>query len=292
MALPFEGEEGAAKAILAANVFLVGSKLSVALLTGSIGVIAVLVDSVFDFAGGLLAYLGIRKSREPPDEDHHYGHRKFGSLSSLAQLGLIFITALLILLEASRRMLNPVQLQITGIDLALMSITIAIDVFMASYLMRKAREHSSSALETSAGNYTSDIFQNGMVLAGLFAASWGFQLADPLSAVVVSLLMMRIVFKFGRKSVLELTDAGPSRQTLARIGHIIMAHKEVKSFHKLRARSLSGSVYVDVHVQLNPKLSLKKAHGIAEEIKRELIATVPGVREVLIHEEPYERSDD
>jgi cation diffusion facilitator family transporter len=285
----FEGEEGVAKLIIAANIFLIGSKLAVVLLTGSLGVIAVLLDSCFDFAGGIFAYFGIRKAREPPDDSHHYGHLKFNSLASLAQLALIFITALFILYAAMGRFASPVPLKVTPFDLGLMAITIVTDILMATYLTRKAAQYSSMALEASAGNYTSDIFQNSAVLVGLFGMSTGFLLADPIAATLVALLMLRVVFNVGRKSVLELTDAGPSKELLAKIERLILGHKGVKSFHKLRARTFSGHIYIDVHVQMNPKLSLAKAHAIAETLKQKIFRELPEVKEVLIHEEPEEK---
>ncbi|MFA6035809.1 MAG: cation diffusion facilitator family transporter [Candidatus Micrarchaeia archaeon] len=285
----FEGEEGVAKLIIAANIFLIGSKLAVVLLTGSLGVIAVLLDSCFDFAGGIFAYFGIRKAREPPDDSHHYGHLKFNSLASLAQLSLIFITALFILYAAMGRFASPVPLTVTPFDLGLMGITIVVDILMATYLTRKAAQYSSMALEASAGNYTSDIFQNSAVLVGLFGMSTGFLLADPIAATLVALLMLRVVFNVGRKSVLELTDAGPSPATIAKIERLILSHKGVKSFHKLRARTFSGHIYIDVHVQMNPKLSLAKAHAIAETLKQKIFRELPEVKEVLIHEEPVEK---
>ncbi|RLG20318.1 hypothetical protein DRN67_00225 [Candidatus Micrarchaeota archaeon] len=286
----FEGEKGAAKVIIFANIFLVGSKLAVALLTGSLGVIAVLLDSLFDFVGGIFAYLGIKKAHEPPDKYHHYGHLKFGPLSGLAQLSLIFITAVLIILEAARRIVDPIALFITDLDLALMGGTIVVDIFMARYLTQKAEHYSSTALEASAGNYTSDVLQNSAVLIGLFVASWGFKLADPLSALLVALFMMRVVFMVGRKSVLELTDVRPSEETIEKIERIIRAQKGIKSFHNLRARSVSGRVYVDFHIQLNPKFPLKRAHGISEQLKQNILKRMPEVKEVLIHEEPFEKS--
>jgi len=289
MARFFDGEEGAAKLIIAANVFLIGSKLAVALLTGSLAVLAVLLDSIFDMMGGIFAYFGIRKAHEPPDDSHHYGHLKFNSLASIAQLALIFITALIILYEAVRRFGAPAPLMVTPFDLGLMGITIVIDIFMASYLTRKARKYSSTALEASAGNYTSDIFQNSAVLVGLFGMSNGFLLADPIAATLVALLMLRVVFNVGRKSVIELTDAGPSPATIAKIERLIRAHKGVKSFHKLRARCFSGHSYIDVHVQMNPTLSLAKAHAIAETLKQKIFREIPDVKEVLIHEEPAEK---
>ena len=289
MARFFEGEEGAAKVIIGANVFLIGSKLAVAMMTGSLGVIAVLIDSCFDMVGGIFAYFGIRKANEPPDQNHFYGHRKFGSLTSLAQLSLIFITAVLISFDAAGRIVSPIHLEITNFDLGIMAFTIVVDILMARYLVHKARKYSSTALEASAGNYTSDIFQNSLVLVGLFAVSANILIADPLAAIVVAMLMMRVVFRVGNKSVLELTDAGPEKQTLAQLEGLITSHKGVHSFHKLRARAVAGAIYVDFHIQLNPNLPLRKAHAVAEELKHEIMEKLPEVKEVLIHEEPAEK---
>jgi divalent metal cation (Fe/Co/Zn/Cd) transporter len=101
--------------------------------------------------------------------------------------------------------------------------------------------------------------------------------------------MLRVVFNVGRKSVLELTDAGPSKELLAKTESLITSHKGVKSFHKLRARTFSGHIYIDVHVQMDPKLPLVKAHAIAETLKQKIFREIPDVKEVLIHEEPAEK---
>ena len=287
----FEGEEGATKIILSANIFLISVKVLVVLLTGSLGVIASLADSAFDFLGGLLAYFGVRKAREPPDHDHHYGHHKYGALSGLGQLLLIAIVAFLILFEAGNRFFHPIALSITSFDLAVMGVAILVDVFMARYLWSKASKYRSTALEASAANYTSDIMQNSIVLIGLAGASVGFNLADPLAAIIISLLMLRIVFKVGRRPMLELTDASPSKELIANVERIIRSTKSVKGYHKLRARVVGGRVYIDVHVQFDPKLSLKRAHALSGKLKHTILKKIPEVKEVLIHQEPYAASD-
>ena len=140
----------ATKVIVAANVFLIGSKLAVALLTGSIGVIAVLVDSCFDMIGAGLAYFGIKKGSEPADSDHHFGHRKYESLASIGQLALIAITALLIVAEAGRRLYYGVKLEVTSIDLVLMFITVLVDIALVSYL-KKYADSKSPAIAAAIG---------------------------------------------------------------------------------------------------------------------------------------------
>ncbi len=284
----FDGEEGAAKLVLVANVFLISSKLLVVIWTGSLGVLAVLVDSIFDLAGGLLAYFGVKKAQEPPDHNHFYGHKKYGALSGLAQLTLIFLTAFFILFEAVERYFESRPLLITPLVLAVLVCTIIVNVLMSRYLSRKAREYGSSALSATAANYSSDILQNSVVLLGLFGSSLGLYRLDAIAAVIVSLLMIRIVYVIGSNSVRELTDGGPDDEVISKIRTAIMSQNGVLSFHKLRARSYSGGIYVDVHLQFPERMSLRRAHRISGAVKYAVIKAVPQVREVLVHEEPLD----
>jgi len=242
----------ATKVIIGANVFLISSKLVVALLTGSIGVIAVLVDSCFDMLGAAFAYFGIKKGSEPPDENHLYGHRKFEALASVGQLALIAITAVLIVAEAARRLILGVKLEVNSIDLVLMLITVLVDIALVNYL-KKYADSKSPAISAAIGNYTSDVMQNSLVFIGLFAAGTGLFAADPIAALIVAALMMRVVVKVGKETLGDLTDVSPPKEELEAYGNAIMAVKRVKSFHKLRARKVAGGVNIDVHVQLPPK---------------------------------------
>ncbi|MCX8198340.1 MAG: cation diffusion facilitator family transporter [Candidatus Micrarchaeota archaeon] len=278
----------AAKMILGANIFLIGSKLAVALLTGSIGVVAVLVDSCFDMLGGLFAYFGIKKGREPADADHHFGHRKYEALSSSAQIALIAITAILILLEAAKRLIEGRILQVNEIDLALMLATVLADFALVHYL-RKAADQKNPAILAAIGNYTSDIMQNSLVFFGLLASMSGFYAADPIAAAIVAALMLRVAFRVGKEAIGDLTDQSPPFESLEAYGKEIMKVKGVRSFHRMRARKSSGKVRIDVHVQFPPKISIASAHSISRKVKSRLMERFPEVAEVLVHAEPDDK---
>ncbi len=275
----------ATKFVVTANLFLIAVKLVVVLLTGSIAALAVLVDSLFDLAGSLLAYFGVKKGSEPPDADHLYGHRKYETVSSIAQLILIALTALFIIGEALHRLASPVALQITLADLGIMALTVLVDVGIVSYLKKKA-DNASPAIQASIGNYSSDIMQNSLVLVGLVATGSGFAAADPVAALVVAVLMLRVVYGVGRGAFGELTDAGPPKKQLEEYARAIMAVKGVRSFHKMRARTMAGEVRLDFHVHLDPKMPLYRSHAISEKVKQELFRKFPEVKEVLVHAEP------
>ena len=278
----------ATKVIAGANVFLIVSKVAVVLLTGSIGVIAVLVDSCFDMLGAALAYAGIKKGSEPADSDHHFGHSKYEALSSVGQLALIAMTALLIVAEAGRRLFFGVRLEVTPLDLALMLLTVAVDIALVAYL-KKYADSKSPAISAATGNYTSDVMQNSLVFIGLLAAAQGFPAADPLAALVVAALMMRIVARVGKEALSDLTDASPPREELEAYAAEIIRVKGVNSFHRLRARKIAGRVDINVHVQFPPKMSISSAHRACRQVKKRLVSEFPEVREVLVHAEPDDR---
>jgi len=280
----------ATRVVVAANIALILTKLSVVLLTGSIGVLAVLVDSGFDLVGSLIAYFGVKKGSEPADTDHLYGHKKYESMSSLAQLSLIAITAALIIGESVRRLVSPVELEITSLDLVLMFFTVIVDIGIVFYL-RKNADSKSSAIQASVGNYTSDIFQNSMVFIGLAGVGLGFHMADPIAALVVAGLMLRVVHRIGTGAFGELTDASPPKSQLQKYADCVMGVKGVKSFHRLRARQAAGHTHLDLHIQLDPKMTLEKSHAHGHEVKRRLMEKFPEISDVLIHVEPLEKHD-
>ncbi len=272
--------------IVAANIFLISLKLAVALLTGSIAVIATLVDSVFDLIGTGLAYLGVSKAAKPADEEHLYGHGKMESLSGFAQVMLIGATALFLIFEAIKRFFVPIPLEVASFGIAAIAINIAIDVAMSAFLKRKTRETQSIALEASAANYASDVLQNSAVLAGLFLAQAGLLWADPIAAILISLFMLRVAFTIGLKAGGELIDISPDKPVMQKIMQAILSVREVKSFHHLRARKIDGKALVDVHLQLFPKMTLKKAHDVSHQVRSEVLRRVPEAKDVFVHIEP------
>ncbi len=272
--------------VIATNVLLIAVKIAVTLLTGSIAVLATLVDSLFDMLGALFAWFGVRAAAKPADADHLYGHKKIENLSSLAQVTLIAIVAIGIIAEAGRRYAAGTAIDVAPLDLDLILFTVLVDVALAAYLRKKSRELHSSAIEASAGNYYSDIFQNSAALAGLALAEFGFFWADPLAAVLLSLLMLRVAYSIGRHSADELIDVSPPPAKLAEIQETVLHSPGVKGFHKLRARQLEGKVFLDVDVQLDDELPLAKAHALTHEIKKRLRKL--GVVEAVIHLEPLD----
>jgi cation diffusion facilitator family transporter len=276
----------AASYSIGVNFFLILLKSSVALITGSIAILAELAHSVFDMLASILAYVGIRKAEQPADPTHLYGHEKFENLSSFAQTVLIVFTSVIIIFESASRIVAPKKIEATELGLLVMLVTIAIDFFVSRFLHRSSRDYGSSALEADAYHFTTDLWGAITVIVGLGFVIAGFPVFDSIAAIVVALLMFWISYKLGKKSLNVLMDRSPSRETMERIANVIESTPNVKHFHKLKARQAGNKVFIDVHLQLKPKITIRKGHYIAHRVKRRLLREIPDVKEVTIHVEP------
>jgi len=278
----FKGRLGAANAVVLVNVILLATKAYVAFLTGSISVLATMVDTCFDLLGGFLAWLGIKQGAARRDASHHYGHEQIENMYSLGQLALIGVTALLVVLEALRRLVYGELITVNELDLALVVFAVLVDVALCSYLSREHAEHGGSALEAAKSNYFSDILQNSAVFVGLLFVRLGFPQADPMAALVVAALMMRVVVTTSKRPVNELLDASPSPKKMREIRESIASFNGIRGFENLRGRVIDNRVCIDVRVRLDEKTSLEKARRIIEELKQKIKRDVPDVKEVLV----------
>jgi cation diffusion facilitator family transporter len=283
---------GAAKYSIYVNVFLIFVKLAAGIYTGSLGIIAEFLHSLFDLMASALAYWGIHKGMKPADRTHLYGHERMENVSSFIQSALITITSVVILFEAYGRTISGehiVRESLVGI--AVMVMTMAIDVVFSRYLHRKSRETGSPALEADAYHFTTDILSTGAVLLGLFATFLGYPVADILSAVFVAMVMIYLSYNIGKKAISVMIDHAPDTETVERLTAIVTNYPDVKGYHSLRARISGNKVFVDVSIHLDKKITLERAHKISEKLEREIKQKNPIVKEVVVHVEPESPHD-
>src|SRR5579859_7689286 len=170
-------------------------KIVVALLTGSLGILAEAAHSGLDLVASLLTYFAVRVADRPPDVTHHYGHGKVENLSAFLEAGLLILTAIWVMYEAIRRLLfHDSHVEITIWAFLVMFVSIAVDATRSRILLRVARQTGSQALEADALHFSTDIWSSSVVIAGLLVvwlnerfslAGWLGQ-ADAIAALGVS----------------------------------------------------------------------------------------------------------
>jgi cation diffusion facilitator family transporter len=269
-----------------ANVALIVLKLAAAIATGSLGVIAELLHSSFDLLASCLAYLGIHKSLQPADDDHHYGHEKFENLSSLAQATLIFITGIMLIFEAAQRLANPLPVSSSILGIAIIAITILADYALSKRLGEASVKYGSAALKADSANFATDLWGGIAVMIGLALSAAGYPAFDPVAAIVVAILMLVAASKLGWEELQVLSDQCPSESTIKEMDKAIISTKGVVNYHKLKARQAGNAIFADVHIRVNGKDSVLTGHRIAHDVKANIIKQVPQVKEITIHIEP------
>ncbi|MFH1174150.1 MAG: cation diffusion facilitator family transporter [archaeon] len=276
----------AASLSISVNVGLLLSKIVAAILTRSVGLFAESAHSLFDLFSSLLAYFGIRMAEKPSDDTHLYGHDKYESLSSLLQALFIILTALFIIYEATEKLLHPVIVKNSEIGIALMILTIPITLFTSKYLAKiAAQEGGSHALEADSAHFTTDVLGSIAVLIGLFLAWLGWPLGDVLAAYAVAAIMIYISVHLMKEAFYVFMDYTPTNTAMEEMRAILKTYRGI-TYHKLKARRAGNKIFAEVHIQVNSRYSIKKAHALSMDVKRKIMAANRNVKDITIHVEP------
>jgi cation diffusion facilitator family transporter len=281
---------GAALYSVLVNIVLIGAKLLVGLLTGSVAILADAAHSFLDLSASIFAYAGIRTAAKPADEDHAFGHAKAENVSSLIQMFLLGATCIAVVIESVRRLVVPGTVRVGWYSFAVVLAAVVIDIVVSRYLQSVSQAHGgSAALEADALHFASDLWASLAVLVGItLVAVFNFQIADPLAGIAVAIIIGTNAVQQGRRTTQVLLDAMPDRPTLDAIERILESDPQLHGYHALRARQAGKHVLLDVSVHVDGTLSLAQAHevghAVSERIKREL----PLVTDAVVHVEPVD----
>jgi cation diffusion facilitator family transporter len=285
-------KESTARISVISNLLLVVLKLAVGLLTGAVSIISEAAHSGVDLIAALVAFYAVRKAEQPPDEDHDYGHGKFENLSGAVEALLIIGAAVWIVVEAVHKLKSARMPEMVGYGILIMIVSIAVNFWVSSKLLRVARQTESHALEADALHLRADIWTSVGVLAGLvLIKTTGWAWLDPVVAIAVALIVFKAGYGMTKKSVNELTDVSLPPEEEQLIVDILKSHKDVISFHRLRTRRSGSWRLIDMHLILYKNLHLDKAHDISEQIEAEIRSKL-GVCDVVIHLEPCDHHED
>jgi len=242
--------------MLAAAVMTV-LKLAAGLVSGSLGVLSDAAHSGLDMVGSMLTYFSVRVSDKPADEDHTYGHGKFENFSSFGEVLLMAASSAWFIWEAIQRILHPgKELQGFQWSVAVVLCSVAVDFWRSRRLRDVADRTGSSALATDAFHFASDIWSSLAVLVGLGVAWVGVHFdiavlsyADPLAAIVVSLLILRLTVRLGHEAVSVLLDEIPAETRLRLIEDVTQV-PGVLSVEQARVRRAGANYFADFTLAL------------------------------------------
>jgi ferrous-iron efflux pump FieF len=276
----------ATRASLAVAIGLIAIKAAAWWWTDAVSLLASLLDSTTDALASGVTLVAVHASLEPADEEHRFGHGKLEPLAGLAQAVLVMGSAIWLAVSAVRRLLNPQPIALGGIGIAVMIIASAATLALVRYQRKVSLATRSTAVNADRLHYESDLLMNAVVIVSLAATSWlGWKLLDPLLGLCVAVLVARSAWQIAWDSVQLLMDRefpDDERQALA---DAVLKHPEVRGVHDMRTRRSGTLAFVQFHVELDPEMSLRKAHVVTEAIEMALRKAYPHA-EILIHVDP------
>ena len=283
----FSTRSGAAKLAVVVVIGLVGLKVAVAVVTGSISIIAQAVDSFLDLFAIVITFLAVGIAARPADEKHPFGHGKVEDIAAVVQAILIFAAGGLIIYSAVLRIITGTTIELTEVGMGVMLVSVVASLFLSRHLRRVSQATDSIALEASARNIAVDVYSAAAVLAGLLVIRFtGLQIFDPIIALLVALFILKVAYdvltrSFGRLIDVKLSEA---EENIIRAS-IMECAGEVVGFHELRTRKAGNQRYIDLHLVMPKDASVEEAHRLCDELERDM-KTRLSYTTVLIHVEP------
>lgn len=264
---------------------LIAGKLAAALMTGSVSVLASLVDSMMDAAASIINLLAVHYALQPPDRDHRFGHGKAEPLAGLAQAAFIIGSAVFLILHAVDRLVHPQPLNQALIGVGVLAFSMVATGSLLLFQHHVIRLTQSTAIRADALHYATDLLTNGGTIVALGLATLGWPVADPAFAIGIALYILYSAGQIGHESVQLLMDRELPPEVHARIKEIVRRHPLVRGVHDVRTRCSGPTYFIQLHLMLDDQMPLVEAHRVADEVEAAIMAAFPNA-DVLIHEDP------
>lgn len=270
------------------NALLVVLKLVAGILMMSVAVISEAIHSGMDLLAALIARFSVKKSAEPADQEHQYGHGKYENLSGMIEGALIFVAAIWILYEAVGRLLGEeqqVEFLLGGI--VVMAVSTTLNLYVGMRLRKVAKKTDSLALEADAYHLLTDVGTSvGVLIALILIQFTGYQWLDPAIAIIVAAIIIHAAYDITRRSTEGLLDKSLPEAEIKLVEAVIRRHESaVLNFHKLRARKMGSDRQIDLHLVVPHGLSVKEGHDLVDDLERDIKKELPHTT-VVVHIEP------
>jgi cation diffusion facilitator family transporter len=253
---------------------------------GSVALLASFVDSGLDVIAALASFIAVRVAAAPPDEEHRFGHGTAEAFASLLQGGLVFASAALVGQQAVDRLLRPAAVtdEVDGLFVMTLSLACTLGlVFLQSWILSRVR---SVAVAGDRAHYMADLASNLAAMAGLALAAVTRQPRwDAAAGLVVALWLLWGAVKVFRESRDHLMDRELDDADRQSIVDCVLTDPQVLGVHDLRTRASGASVHVQMHVDLDPRLTLVEAHRIVVAAEQRLMQQFP-TADLIIHPDP------
>ncbi|QCT19278.1 CDF family cation-efflux transporter FieF [Jejubacter calystegiae] len=253
--------------------------------TGSVSILASLVDSLVDIGASLTNLLVVRYSLQPADEEHTFGHGKAESLAALAQSMFICGSALFLVLTGIQHLAQPVPMNQPQVGIIVTVVALVSTLILVTFQRWVVRRTGSQAVRADMLHYQSDVMMNGAILIALGLAWFGWHRADSLFALGIGIYILYSALRMGYEAVQSLLDRALPEEELQAIEEIVHGCSGIRGAHDFRTRQSGPTRFIQLHLEMDDRLPLVEAHRLAERVEQAILQRFPG-SDVIIHQDP------
>lgn len=270
---------------------LVAIKLGAWIASGSTAMLASMADSGLDLIASMATAFAVRYAAAPPDAEHRFGHGKAEAFASLLQAGLVFASAALIAREAIGDFLDPHPLRREGLAVAVMVVSTVLTAVLIAAQTRVLRQTASVAVSGDRAHYATDLASNAVALVGIGASALlGLNGLDAVAALVIAALLLWGAIGVFREAANQLMDRELPEEDRAEIVRLVTADGRLANVHQLRTRASGPYIHMQMHVDLDPELTLEAAHQAIVAAEKRILEAFPAA-DILIHADPRGRAE-
>lgn len=270
------------------NISLFVLKIYAGVIGRSQALIADGIHSLSDLLSDFITLLGLRWGNKIADDEHPFGHRRIETISAL------IIGAILVLVGAAMVYNSVISLyehresHPTVFTIIVASISIVVKEAMYWYTLIIGKRLKSKVLIGNAWHHRTDALSSVAVLIGVWGAylhpNW--HLADSLAALFVTYFIIRVGARLIWDSLKEVVDTAPDKKTLDEMEKIAQSIEGVKDAHDIRARYSGGQIITEIHIVVDPDLTVREGHAIAKRVELTLIEKIDDLVQVIVHVDP------
>ncbi len=255
----------------------------VAIVSGSVALLAGAIDSFSDVFSSIAVWAGLRIAKKKPTERFPYGYYKAETFALLVVSLIIVVSSILIMLESFQKFFEVNVISFSDLALAAAALSAVIYYLLAKYKEKVGRQVGSQALISEGLHSMVDVYTSVLVFVGVFLASFGYQVAEALIGFVIGAYVLVRGLLFGKDAALVLMDVSPSPQRVKEMKEIAESVHGVKGTHDIRLRKSGPVFFGELHVELQEGLSLERAHVISEEVETRIKERFKDLELVTVH---------
>jgi cation diffusion facilitator family transporter len=273
---------------LAVNIVLAVTKLIAGVTGNSHALVADAVESFADVFSAIIVWRALVIAHAPADDDHPYGHGKAEPLAAATVSVLLLAAAGWIAFKSLGEIAHPHSAPETFTLWVLIGVVL-IKEFLFRFVLREAQAVDSSAVRSDAWHHRSDAITSAAAGIGITIAlvgGKGFESADDWAAIAAACVIGLNGWRLLQLAVNELMDRAPGGDLVNQVRRVATAIPGVEGVEKCFMRKMGYHYYVDIHVEVNPQMTVEQSHAIAHLVKDRLRDELPSVNDVMVHIEP------